>query len=59
MPEGVHRRRTAQRLYREITGVGVPFDLVVATTRDLEEHKDTEGLIYKTALQEGQEVYAV
>ncbi|MCY3763038.1 MAG: nucleotidyltransferase domain-containing protein, partial [Gemmatimonadetes bacterium] len=25
MPEGVHRRRTAQKLYREITGLGVPF----------------------------------
>ena len=56
--EGVHRRRTAQRLYREISGVGVSFDLVVANTRDLEEHKDNDGLIYKTALQEGREVYA-
>ena len=29
-----------------------------ATTSDLEEHKDNDGLIYKTALQEGREVYA-
>ena len=58
VPDGVHRRRTAQRLYREISGVGVPIDLVVANTRDLEEHKDNDGLIYKTALLEGREAYA-
>ena len=27
MPEGVHRRRTAQLLYRQINGLGVPFDI--------------------------------
>ena len=57
MPEGVHRRRTAQKLYREITGLGVPFDIVVATPQDLEKHKDNRGLIYKSALKEGIEVY--
>ena len=31
MPEGVHRRRTAQLLYRQIRGLGVPFDILVAT----------------------------
>lgn len=58
MPDGVHRRRTAQELYQKIRGVGVPFDLVVATPRDLEEHKDNPGLIYRTILEEGKEVYA-
>ncbi len=57
MPEGVHRRRTAQKLYREITGLGVPFDIVVATPQDLEKHKDNRGLIYKSALKEGIEIY--
>ena len=37
MPEGVHRRRTAQLLYRQIRGVGVPFDILVATPNDLEQ----------------------
>ena len=59
VPDGVHRRRTAQKLYREIIGIGVPFDIVVATPRDLEEHKDNAGLIYKTVLREGKEIYAV
>jgi predicted nucleotidyltransferase len=58
MPEGTHRRRTAQLLYRQIGGLGVPFDIVVATPSDLEHHKDNIGLIYRTVLQEGREVYA-
>ena len=56
-PEGVHRRRTAQELYRKVRGAGVPFDLVVATPTDLDRHKDNPGLIYRTILEEGQEVY--
>lgn len=59
MPEGVHRRRTAQDLYRRIVGLGTPFDIVVATPEDLEKHLDNIGLIYRTVLQEGIEVYAV
>ena len=58
MPEGTHRRHTAQLLYRKIRGVGVPFDIVVATPNDLEKHKDNIGLIYRKILQEGKEVYA-
>ena len=59
MPEGVHRRRTAQKLYREIKGLRVPFNIVVATAQDLEKHKDNDGLIYKNAIKEGIEVYGL
>lgn len=59
MPEGVHRRQTAQLLYRQIRGLGVPFDILVATPDDLERHKDNIGLIYQSILREGREVYAV
>ncbi len=58
MPEGVHRRRTAQRLYRNIRDARIPFDILVATPGDLEKYKDNIGLIYHTALREGKEVYA-
>ncbi len=58
MPEGVHCRRTAQFLYRQIKGLGVPFDILVATPGDLEKHKDNIGLIYRTVLQQGREIYA-
>ncbi len=58
MPEGVHRRHTEQRLYQNLRGIGVPYDIIVATPSDLETHKNHLGLIYKTILQEGRELYA-
>jgi len=58
MPEGTHRRKTAQLLYRKIRGSAIPFDILVATPSDLEKHKDNIGLIYSTVLNEGKEVYA-
>ena len=58
MPDGIHRRHTAQHLYRTISGVKVPFDLIVATPSDLERHKDNIGLIYRTILREGRTIYA-
>ena len=57
MPEGVHRRKTAQYLYREIRGLGVPFDILVTTPESLEKHKNNIGLIYYTILEEGKEIY--
>ena len=59
MPKGVHRRQTAQFLYRQVSGIGVPFDILVVTPDDLEKHKNNIGLIYRTILQEGREVYAL
>ena len=58
MPEGTHRRRTAQQLYLEIQNVPIAFDLVVATPADLERHRDNPGLIYRRILTEGRELYA-
>ncbi len=58
MPDGIHRRRTAQKLYRNIHDVKVSFDILVATPADLEKHKDNVGLIYREILAEGREVYA-
>ena len=58
MPEGIHCRRTAQLLYRRITGLGAPFDILVTTPDALEKHKDNIGLIYRTVLKEGKEIYA-
>lgn len=58
MPDGTHRRKTSQLLYRKIRGRSVPFDILVATPSDLAKHKDNAGLIYSTILKEGMEVYA-
>ncbi len=53
----VHRRQLAQRLYRELIGVGQAVDIVVATPSDLEQYGDSIGLVYRPALQEGRVVY--
>ena len=53
----VHRRRMAQEIYRNLRGVGVPVDIVVATEDDLEEFGQSPGTILKPALQEGLVVY--
>jgi predicted nucleotidyltransferase len=58
MPDGTHRRHTAQYLYQRMSGIGMPVDIVVATPTDLDKHKDTIGLIYRTVLREGREIYA-
>lgn len=58
MPNGTHRRKAAQTLYREVEGVRVPFDAVVATPEDLDRYKDSIGLIYRTVLEEGVVIYA-
>ena len=58
MPKGTHRRKTAQQLYRQIRGLGVPFDLMVATSEALEVYRSNPGLIFQTILRQGTEVYA-
>jgi uncharacterized protein len=58
MPEGTHRRFTAQRLYQCINRLGMAMDFLVATPGDLEKHRNNIGLIYRTILREGREVYA-
>jgi len=58
MPDGTRRRQVAQMLYRQIRGLGVPFDILVATPMDLRKHQNNPGLIYRDLLKEGREVYA-
>jgi predicted nucleotidyltransferase len=57
MPEGTHRRRTAQLLYKKIRNISIPFDILVVTDSDLEKYKDKAGLIYREILAEGKQVY--
>jgi len=58
MPDGTHRSNTVRYLYKRMSGFGFPIDIVVATPSVLEQHKDTIGLIYRTVLTEGKEIYA-
>ncbi len=54
---GVHRRQLAQRIYRDLIGVGQAVDVVVASPDDLDRYGDSVGLVYRSALQEGETIY--
>ena len=58
VPDGTHRRQTAQRLYQEVPRRGVPMDVLVTAPRNLAVQARERGLIYSTILREGVEVYA-
>ena len=58
MPEGTHRCNTSKILYKEIDESGVPVDIIVATPNDIVKHKNNIGLIYRSILVEGKELYA-
>jgi predicted nucleotidyltransferase len=56
--DGVHRRKSAQLIYRQLIGFGIPVDVVVATVSDVEHYRDSPGLVYREAIREGRELYA-
>jgi len=58
MPAGIHRRKTARSIYRNLIGVGFATDIIVVTEEDIEQHKDNLGLVIKPALEEGKVLYA-
>ena len=58
MPDGTHKRKTAQLLYTKLCNIGLPFDLVVATPTELRRYADSPGLIYSEILNQSEEVYA-
>lgn len=54
---GVHRRKLAQQIYRNLMGIGQPVDIIVVTPDDVEQYGDSHPLIISPALREGREVY--
>jgi predicted nucleotidyltransferase len=58
MPEGTHRRRTAQDVHQQLFGFPMSVDVLVATPEDLRQHKDNIGLVYYQVLREEKEIYA-
>ena len=57
MREPVHRRQTAQTIYRNLHGTGIAVDVVVATEKDIEQYGQRAGTILKAALREGRVLY--
>lgn len=58
VPNGCHRRRTAQAIYRNMIGVGYAVDIVVVTEDDVLAFRNHEGMVIKPALDEGKLLYA-
>jgi predicted nucleotidyltransferase len=53
----VHRRSLAQEIYRNLHGIPLPVDVVVATEQDIEQYGDKVGTILRPALREGEVIY--
>ncbi|HOM16840.1 MAG TPA: nucleotidyltransferase domain-containing protein [Thermoguttaceae bacterium] len=57
MPDGVHRRQTAQHVYRGLYGFGIAEDILVVTESDVRQYGDNPSLVIYPALREGQPLY--
>lgn len=57
VPDGIHRRRTAQTIYKSLKGLGFAKDVVVVTESDVREYGDNPSLIIYPAIHLGKELY--
>jgi len=57
MPDGVHRRQTAQTIYYNLSALGISKDIVVVTETDIRDHGDNPSLVLYPALQQGKVIY--
>ena len=57
VPDGVHRRKTAQNIYRKLWGLGLSKDIVVVTTGDVKRYRSSPYMVIKAALEDGRELY--
>ncbi len=53
----VHRRQMAQKIYRNLHGLGIAIDIVVATESDVQKFGKRNGTVLKPALQYGRVLY--
>ena len=59
MPDGTHRRRTAQAIDRRMWGFEFPTDVLVVTQSDLSRYRDDPYTVIKSALDHGKDIYRV
>jgi len=50
-------RSESIRIRRNLRGLLVPVDVIVTSLEQLEHHKNTVGMIYRTILNEGKVIY--
>lgn len=53
-----HRGHLSEDIYMNLSGIGVPVDIVVVTPEDIERFRHKVGTIIRPALRDGREVYA-
>ena len=53
----IHRRQMAQRIYRNLHGLGIAIDIIVATEEDVQKYGQRKGSVLKPALQYGRVLY--
>jgi uncharacterized protein len=58
VPSGLHRRKTAQNIYRNLIGLGFAADVIVVTEDDVRQFKDDPGMVIGPAVDEGRVLYA-
>lgn len=51
------RKRVYDSIYRELYGVPVAIDVIVATPDDVQRYRNSHPLVFKPALREGRTVY--
>ena len=56
--DGLHRRRTAQKIYGQMIGLGKPVDIVVVTEEDVRKYADCHAAVICPALKKGKDLYA-
>ena len=57
MGRSVHRRQMAQKINRNLHGLGIAVDIVVVTEDDLKKYGERVGTILRPALKDGRVVY--
>ena len=50
-------RAESNRLRRALRGQLIPVDVIVATTEQVDQYRNTVGFIYQTAMDEGKVIY--
>lgn len=55
--DGVHRRRTAQAIYKSLKGIGFAKDVVVVTESDIRQFGKNPSLVILPAISQGKELY--
>lgn len=55
--DGARSLDVMKAIYRNLIGVGVAVDALVATSKHVERYRDSHALVFKPALSEGRIIY--